>query len=75
MANKTRLLRKEPMSKEIQPSDRFFFNDKFTSKYTRLKISAVANRAETEKERKETDAKVNEQRSHMIEAAIVRTMK
>lgn len=34
-----------------------------------------ANRAETEKERKDTSEKVDETRAHQIEAAVVRIMK
>ncbi|KAF8456747.1 SCF ubiquitin ligase subunit CulC [Kalaharituber pfeilii] len=75
VAPKTRLLRKEPMSKDIRRTDRFFYNENFTSKYTRIRVGLVANRAETEKERKETGDKVDETRAHQIEAAIVRIMK
>ncbi|KAI5797916.1 Cullin [Peziza echinospora] len=75
VAPKTRLLRKEPMSKDVRPTDRFVFNDNFTTKYTRIRIGVVANRAETDKERKETGEKVDETRAHQIEAAIVRIMK
>ena len=75
VAPRTRLLRKDPMSKDVKPTDRFFYNDAFTSKYTRLKVGVVANRAETDKERKETVEKVDETRSHQVEAAIVRIMK
>lgn len=75
MAPKTRLLRKDPMSKDVRPTDRFFYNENFTSKYLRIKVGVVANRAETEKERKETGNKVDETRAHQIEAAVVRIMK
>lgn len=63
------------MSKDVRPTDRFFYNENFTSKYTRIRVGVVANRAETDKERKETGDKVDETRSHQIEAAIVRIMK
>lgn len=63
------------MSKDVRPTDRFYYNENFTSKYLRIKVGVVANRAETEKERKETGTKVDETRAHQIEAAVVRIMK
>ncbi|RPB29123.1 Cullin-domain-containing protein [Terfezia boudieri ATCC MYA-4762] len=75
VAPKNRLLKKEPMSKDVRPTDRFYYNENFQSKYLRIKIGVVANRAETEKERRETGNKVDETRAHQIEAAVVRIMK
>ncbi|XP_017472202.1 PREDICTED: cullin-3-B-like [Rhagoletis zephyria] len=43
--------------------------------YFRVKIQTVAAKGETEPERKETRGKVDEDRKHEIEAAIVRIMK
>lgn len=40
-----------------------------------MKIQTVAAKGETEPERKETRSKVDEDRKHEIEAAIVRVMK
>lgn len=42
---------------------------------TRVKIQTVAAKGETEPERRETRNKVDEDRKHEIEAAIVRIMK
>lgn len=53
----------------------FTVNDSFTSKLFRVKIQAVTAKGETEPERKETRSKVDEDRKHEIEAAIVRIMK
>ena len=50
-------------------------NDQFTSKLYRVKIQTVAAKGESEPERKETRSKVDEDRKHEIEAAIVRIMK
>ncbi|RPA85288.1 Cullin-domain-containing protein [Ascobolus immersus RN42] len=76
VAPKSRILIKKPMSREINSTDVFTFNKDFQSKLTRVKIGLVqSNRVETEKEKKETDEKVEEQRGHQIEAAIVRIMK
>lgn len=63
------------MSKDIRPDDRFYYNENFSSKYLRIRVGVIANRAETEKERKETGNKVDETRAHQVEAAIVRIMK
>lgn len=50
-------------------------NDSFTSKLHRVKIQAVTAKGESEPERRETRTKVDEDRKHEIEAAIVRVMK
>lgn len=71
-----RVLHKEPKTKEVEPSHVFTVNDHFTSKLFRVKIQTVAaNKGEAEPERKETRVKVDEDRKHEIEAAIVRIMK
>ena len=77
VAPKTRVLIKEPMSKEVRPEDRFSFNDAFHSATTRVKIGVVsgASRVEDSDERKETEKKNNDTRAGIIEAAIVRIMK
>ncbi|XP_034942541.1 cullin-3 isoform X1 [Chelonus insularis] len=70
-----RILLKHPRSKEIEPTHWFTVNDSFTSKLHRVKIQTVAAKGESEPERKETRNKVDEDRKHEIEAAIVRIMK
>lgn len=77
VAPKTRVLKKEPMSKDIKPTDRFFFNESFNHQYLKIKIGVVSagNRVENVSERKETEDKTDKERGHMIEAAVVRTMK
>lgn len=77
VAPKTRILVKEPMSKDVKPTDRFSFNEKFTSKFIKIKVGVVSagNKVENDKERKETEKKNNDSRGFVIEAAIVRIMK
>jgi len=70
-----RILIKNPKTKEIEPNHVFSINDSFSSKLYRVKIQAIACRGESEPERKETRCKVDEDRKHEIEAAIVRIMK
>ncbi|KMQ95849.1 cullin-3-like isoform x1 protein [Lasius niger] len=70
-----RILLKHPRTKEIEPSHCFCINDSFTSKLHRVKIQTVAAKGESEPERRETRNKVDEDRKHEIEAAIVRIMK
>ncbi|XP_066587748.1 cullin-3-A [Prorops nasuta] len=70
-----RILLKNPRTKEIQPTHCFCINDSFTSKLHRVKIQTVAAKGESEPERRETRNKVDEDRKHEIEAAIVRIMK
>ncbi|TGZ78661.1 Cullin-domain-containing protein [Ascodesmis nigricans] len=73
---KTRLLLKTPKSKGIDPADRFCINDSFSSKYLRFKVGIIAvNKAETEKEKKNTDEEVERDRGIQIEACVVRVMK
>ncbi|CAH9139316.1 unnamed protein product [Cuscuta epithymum] len=69
------VLRKEPMSKDIAKDDLFFFNDKFTSKFFKVKIGTVIAQKESEPEKHETRQRVEEDRKPQIEAAIVRIMK
>ncbi|KAM0058202.1 putative cullin protein, neddylation [Helianthus debilis subsp. tardiflorus] len=69
------VLRKEPMSKDIVEDDVFFFNDKFSSKFYKVKIGTVAAQKESEPEKQETRQRVEEDRKPQIEAAIVRIMK
>jgi cullin 3 len=69
------VLRKEPMSKDIGEEDVFFVNDKFTSKFYKVKIGTVVAQKESEPEKQETRQRVEEDRKPQIEAAIVRIMK
>lgn len=77
VAPKTRVLLKEPMSKDVKPTDRFIFNESFQSKFIKIKVGVVSagNKVETDKERKETEKKNNDNRGYVVEAAIVRIMK
>ena len=69
------VLRKEPMSRDINAKDVFSVNDAFSSKFVRVKIGMVVAQKETEVERGETRERVEEDRKPLIEAAIVRIMK
>jgi len=77
VASKTRILMKDPMSKDVKPTDKFSFNDAFHSQFTKIKVGVVsnANRLENVDERKETEKKNNEDRGAVTDAAIVRIMK
>jgi cullin 3 len=77
VATKTRVLKKDPMSREVGEEDNFFFNETFASKFLRVKVGVVAsgNRVETERERMKTERKNEEDRNYICEAAIVRVMK
>jgi cullin 3 len=70
-----RVLTKEPKTKEIQATDILSVNDAFTSKLIRVKINTVSAKGESDPERVETRVKVDDDRKHEIEAAIVRIMK
>ncbi|MCE0480742.1 hypothetical protein HAX54_037844 [Datura stramonium] len=73
--NGRNVLRKEPMSKDIAEDDAFYFNDKFSSKFYKVKIGTVVAQKESEPEKQETRQRVEEDRKPQIEAAIVRIMK
>ena len=76
--NDLRVLKKEPMSKDVKPTDRFFYNASFKSHFTKVRIGVVSsggNKVENQNERTETEKKMNEERGGSIEAAVVRIMK
>jgi len=73
---KTRILRKSPMSRDINPTDRFSFNHEFQSPFVKVRIGVVAGaKVEDQEQRKETEKKMADERGGSIEAAIVRIMK
>ncbi|KAH3761929.1 cullin C [Pelomyxa schiedti] len=73
---KAKILLKTPMEKvpKINETDAFTFNSAFKSNLYRVKILAVLQK-ETVEESADTRQKVEDDRKHLIEAAIVRTMK
>jgi len=78
-APKNKILEKEtpdsPNGKNSsEDNEVFVFNSKFKSKLFRVKVMTVQQK-ETPVEEKETRLKVDEDRKHQIEAAIVRIMK
>ncbi|KAE8145235.1 Cullin [Aspergillus avenaceus] len=78
VAPKTRVLKKDPMSKDVKPTDRFFFNNDFQSAYMKVRIGVVSgssNKVENQDQRKQTEKRMNDERGASIEAAIVRIMK
>jgi cullin 3 len=77
VAPKSRVLIKEPMSKDVKPTDRFSFNEGFNGKFVKIKIGVVSsgNKVESDRERRETEKKNDETRHFCVEAAIVRIMK
>lgn len=77
VAPKSRILIKEPMSKDIKNDDKFYFNEGFQSKFLKVKVGVVtsSNKVEGEKERQATEKKNNDSRAFTVEAAIVRIMK
>lgn len=79
VAPKTRILKKQPMSREVLNGDKFSFNSEFTSPYTKIKVgvisSTTSNKVENNVEREDTEKKMEAERGGVIEAAIVRTMK
>ncbi|KAG8532630.1 uncharacterized protein KY384_002507 [Bacidia gigantensis] len=77
VAPKTRILRKEPMSKLVEPTDKFSFNSSWHSQYQKVKVLLVTsgNHIEGVEERIETEKKNDDERQGVIDAALVRIMK
>ncbi|KAF2102110.1 cullin-3 [Rhizodiscina lignyota] len=77
VSKKTQFLKKEPMGREVNPSDKFCVNEKFQSKFLKLKVGIITNnnRVETDQEKRETEDKMEQHRGITVEAAIVRIMK
>eukprot|EP01111_Echinosteliopsis_oligospora_P008697 TRINITY_DN2462_c0_g1_i1.p1 TRINITY_DN2462_c0_g1~~TRINITY_DN2462_c0_g1_i1.p1 ORF type:complete len:745 (-),score=221.56 TRINITY_DN2462_c0_g1_i1:110-2344(-) len=74
---KNKILDKEASassSSSKEENEAYVFNSKFKSKLFKVKVVALPQK-ETAVEEKETRQKVNEDREHQIEAAIVRIMK
>ncbi|CAK7271299.1 hypothetical protein SEPCBS57363_004545 [Sporothrix epigloea] len=74
---KCRVLLKTPLTKTIKPTDTFAFHAQFVSKTLKIKVPVIhaLSKVEGEEERKATEEKNNQTRSHTIDAAIVRIMK
>ncbi|KAJ4347213.1 uncharacterized protein N0V89_011152 [Didymosphaeria variabile] len=77
VAPRTRVLLKEPMSKEVKPTDKFYFNEGFKGNFVKIKVGVVSsgNKVESDQQRKETEKKNDDERNFVIEAAVVRIMK
>lgn len=77
VASKTRILIKEPMSKDVKPDDKFYFNEGFKGAFVKIKVGVVSggNKVESDQQRKETEQKNDAERNFVIEAAVVRIMK
>lgn len=77
VAPKSRVLVKDPLTKQIRPGDKFTFNSSFSSKTVRIKAPIINSTSKVEdvQERKTTEDKNEMARGHIIDAAIVRIMK
>lgn len=74
---KTRLLKKDPMTKSVNSGDRFQINKSFESSVSKFKVLTVASssKPETSQEALATLKEVNNARKLEIDACIVRIMK
>ena len=64
------VLKKEPMSKDINESDSFLYNSSFHSKFYKVKIGTVSAQKETEPEKQETRQKVPSSAPHWHHALL-----
>jgi len=72
---KYKILKKEPFAKEFKDTDTYAFNSKFKSNLFRIRVVAVSAQKESKEQTVKTRGKVDEDRKHQVEAAIVRIMK
>jgi cullin 3 len=77
IAPKSRVLLKDPATKQVRPGDKFTFNANFVSKTIKIKapIISAASKVEGDEERKDTEKKNDQTRAHLVDATIVRIMK
>ncbi|KAJ4394353.1 hypothetical protein N0V93_003570 [Gnomoniopsis smithogilvyi] len=77
LSPKSRVLLKEPMNKMMKATDKFAFNSSFVSKTVKIRAPIISAHSKVEgvEERKETEKKNDETRSHIVDAAVVRIMK
>jgi cullin 3 len=61
---KSKILLKEPNTKTVEESDTFTFNDKFRSRLFKVKVLGLTQK-ETDKERKTTQDRIDEDRKYM----------
>lgn len=72
---KYRVLRKDPLEKEVKPTDKFHFNDNFSSRSRRVKMQVISAQKEDERERNQTKGRIDDDRRPVIDTVIVRIMK
>lgn len=68
------MLSKEPRGKDVNDDDEFLYNNEFTNKLFRIKISTIQAK-ETSEEDEKTHEEVFRERQYQVDAAIVRIMK
>mmetsp|Transcript_7376 Transcript_7376/g.11800 ORF Transcript_7376/g.11800 Transcript_7376/m.11800 type:complete len:728 (+) Transcript_7376:45-2228(+) len=73
-APKFRILKKEPKGKVIDDDTKFFVNAEFSSKHYKLRIPLISA-SQNLSSKRDIPEQVEEDRKHLVEAAIVRIMK
>lgn len=71
---KHRVLLKLPPGRDVHDTDAFEYNSSFTDKHVRIKINTIQT-VETEEEVIKTNEAIQHDRTHNLDAAIVRTLK
>ncbi|KAI0719069.1 Cullin-4B [Cerioporus squamosus] len=71
---KKRVLRKNPLGKDVHKTDTFYFNADFTDPRYQVHINSIQAK-ETPEETKRTQSSIEQDRKHALDAAIVRVMK
>jgi len=63
------VLKKHPPSRDVSTADSFSFNADFTATLARIKISTIANKVESQEERKVTTERIEEERKHQTDVS------
>ncbi|GJJ12246.1 hypothetical protein Clacol_006487 [Clathrus columnatus] len=71
---KKRVLTKVPPGKDVNDGDEFLYNAKFTDPHHNIRINSIQEKVTVE-ESQATDKRIQEDRSYILDAAIVRIMK
>ncbi|KAJ3360907.1 Cullin-3 [Allomyces javanicus] len=72
---KVKVLVKSPPTKEVAEGHQFTYNGDFKDAKYKIKVSAIAARADVDAERAQTLQKVEEERAQITDATVVRIMK
>ena len=63
------MIKKHPPSRDVSTTDSFNFNADFTANLARIKISTIANKVESQEERKKTTERIEKERKYQTDVS------